>query len=139
MKVDILGLGNNRGRRWIWHVWGVINVLMRLGDLEVLKGYSKYWSWKGRLRPPWRMPPSGVWMLNLKQQREDHICVVNGYDPTCVYGKLSVLAVLTVDWNGNIVEEQAIHSTWTPGYCVCKKNKCDSWKIDEVEINMKSD
>lgn len=26
-----------------------------------------------------------------------------------------------------------------PGHCICEENKCDSWNIDEVEINVRSD
>lgn len=33
----------------------------------------------------------------IPEAAEDHICGMNGCDPTCVYGKISVLPTLTVD------------------------------------------
>ena len=36
----------------------------------------------------------------ISEAMEDHIRKVNGCDPAYVYSKVSVLAVLIVDWNG---------------------------------------
>lgn len=71
---------------------------------------------------------------------KDHIYGMNGCDSACVYGKISGRSMLTVDWNGNIKDEQAIHNTWTTALYIHEENKwIVGWNTDEVEINVKSD
>lgn len=124
MRVYILGLRNNRNRIWMydksWHVWGVINVLMRL-EHWVFGGIQSLLKLKRWIEAT--LKSASLRSMNvIPDAAEDHIWGVNACDPTCVYGRMcagNVNCGLEWEHNRRISNTQDLHQSTV---CVKRTN-----------------
>lgn len=134
MKVNILGLGNNRGRIWIWYVWGVINTLMKGIWRDVISTEAERVD-QGRLEEcrtqerecsSWSSRGSHLW----SEWMWSNLCL---WQDKCALSVNCGLKWEHKRWTSNTqyLNQGTVYVKRTSGIV--------SWNIDEVEINVRSD